>query len=321
MGAQFSAQTGIHTKVNISFLREKEGDTMTEKFCLRWNDFEANISGALQELRDDKDFFDVTVACEDEQIQAHKVILSACSPFFRSVLKRNPHEHPLLYLKGIHYRELLAIVTFMYHGELNVFLAAAEDLKVKGLTQHNNPSQTRRNSDAREKAAVPVTKEKDPRVGERLDLPKLQKKTRLPPPVVHVQRDQNEDEVQEVLQASVKSEPMGQAAEVGEFQEEEGAMVVAGYGDDYGEYGEEYNEQVYGGGVGGDGHSKATSWQCHICSKLYVPKNAMEDHIRGVHLGTQSTYACQFCGKHFQSRNSRSGHISKHHKSNAVIGS
>ena len=70
--------------------------------------------------------------------------------------------------------------------------------------------------------------------------------------------------------------------------------------------------------VGGDGHNKATSWQCHICSKLYVSKNAMEDHIRGVHLGTQSTYACQFCGKHFQSRNSRSGHISKHHKSNGV---
>ena len=73
--------------------------------------------------------------------------------------------------------------------------------------------------------------------------------------------------------------------------------------------------------VGGDGHSKETSWQCHICCKLYVSKNAMEDHIRGVHLGTQSTYACQFCGKHFQSRNSISGHISKHHKSNAVIGS
>ena len=227
---------------------------MTEKFCLRWNDFEANISEALQELKDDKDFFDVTVACEDDQIQAHKVILSACSPFFRSVLKRNPHQHPLLFLKGIHYRELLSIITFMYHGEVNVaqdelntFLAAAEDLKVKGLTQHNNPSQSRRSSDAREKSAVPMSKEKDPRVGERLDLPKVQKKARLPPPVVHVQRDQNEDEVEEVLQPSVKSEPMVQAAE-GDFQEEEGAMVVAGYGDDYGEYGEEYNGQVYGGG-------------------------------------------------------------------------
>merc|ERR1712037_784618 len=313
---------------------------MTEKFCLRWNDFEANISGALQELRDDKDFFDVTVACEDEQIQAHKVILSACSPFFRSVLKRNPHEHPLLYLKGIHYRELLAIVTFMYHGEVNVaqdelntFLAAAEDLKVKGLTQHNNPSQSRRNSDAREKAAVPVTKEKDPRVGERLDLPKLQKKTRLPPPVVHVQRDQNEDEVQEVLQASVKSEPMGQAAEVGEFQEEEGAMVVAGYGDDYGEYGEEYNEQVYGGGGGVDPttdnrevdemvtqmmskhENPATGlseFSCTVCHKVMRTKRHMENHVE-THIEGLS-HLCDHCGKSFKTRNSRDKHKYTYHR-------
>ena len=54
----------------------------SEKFCLRWNDFESNISGAFRELRDEKDFFDVTIACEDEQIQEHKVILSACSPYF-----------------------------------------------------------------------------------------------------------------------------------------------------------------------------------------------------------------------------------------------
>jgi hypothetical protein len=72
-----------------------------EKFCLRWNDFESNISVAFRELREDKDFFDVTLACDDDQIQAHKVILSACSPFFRSILKRNRHEHPLLYLKGV----------------------------------------------------------------------------------------------------------------------------------------------------------------------------------------------------------------------------
>merc|ERR1719178_150098 len=113
----------------------------SEKFCLRWNDFEANISGALQELRDDKDFFDVTVACEDEQIQAHKVILSACSPFFRSVLKRNPHQHPLLYLKGVKFSDLQSVLNFMYRGEVNVaqeelnsFLAIAEELRVKGLT-------------------------------------------------------------------------------------------------------------------------------------------------------------------------------------------
>ena len=119
----------------------------TDKFCLRWNDFESNISSAFKELREDKDFFDVTLACEDDQLQAHKVILSVCSPFFKTVLRRNRHEHPLLYLKGVKYQELVAVLNFMYHGEVNVaqeelnsFLAVAEELKVKGLTQNGSSS-------------------------------------------------------------------------------------------------------------------------------------------------------------------------------------
>ena len=122
----------------------------TEKFCLRWNDFENNISQAFRELREDKDFFDVTLACDDDQIQAHKVILSACSPFFRTILRRNRHEHPLLYLKGVKYADLVSVLNFMYHGEVNVaqeelnsFLAVAEDLKVKGLTQSSSETKSR----------------------------------------------------------------------------------------------------------------------------------------------------------------------------------
>ena len=76
----------------------------SEKFCLRWNDFESNVSTAFRDLREEKDFFDVTLACEDSQLQAHKVIIAACSPFFREVLRRNPHQHPLLYLKGVKHK-------------------------------------------------------------------------------------------------------------------------------------------------------------------------------------------------------------------------
>ena len=114
-----------------------------EHFCLKWNDFESNISQAFGSLRQDEDFFDVTLACEDDcQVSAHKLILSACSPFFRSVLKKNPHQHPLLFLRGVKMSELSAVLNFMYHGEVNVsqdslnqFLVVAEDLQVKGLTK------------------------------------------------------------------------------------------------------------------------------------------------------------------------------------------
>lgn len=113
-----------------------------DKFCLRWNDFESNVSSAFRDLRKEEDFFDVTLACEDSQMKAHKVILSACSPFFKTILRRNPHHHPLLYLKGVRSTELGNVLSFMYQGEVNVaqeslntFLTVAEELQVKGLTQ------------------------------------------------------------------------------------------------------------------------------------------------------------------------------------------
>merc|ERR1712192_36750 len=126
----------------------KSSTMNSEKFCLRWNDFETNISDAFRELREAKDFFDVTLVCENEQVQAHKVILSACSSFFRNMLRRNVHQHPLVYLKGVKFSDLQSVLNFMYQGEVNVaqeelnsFLAVAEDLRVKGLTQNQSENQ------------------------------------------------------------------------------------------------------------------------------------------------------------------------------------
>ena len=72
---------------------------MAEKLCLRWNDFKSNVHSAFGNLRDDKEFTDVTLACEDgQQMEAHKVILAASSPFFEKMLQRNKHPHPLICL-------------------------------------------------------------------------------------------------------------------------------------------------------------------------------------------------------------------------------
>ena len=118
-----------------------------EKFCLKWNDFEHNVSSSFNDIREEKDFFDVTLVCDNNQIEAHKVIIGACSPFFRTILRRNPHQHPLLYLKGVLYDDLVSVLNFMYRGEVNIaqeqlnsFLAVAEDLQVKGLTQDGRGS-------------------------------------------------------------------------------------------------------------------------------------------------------------------------------------
>ena len=65
---------------------------------------------AFRELRDDEDFVDVTLACDDERIQSHKVILSACDHFFRNVLRRNLHQNPLFYQKGVKYSDLQSVL-------------------------------------------------------------------------------------------------------------------------------------------------------------------------------------------------------------------
>ena len=115
---------------------------MMENYNLMWGDFTSNLSLTVKDLRNDSDFLDVTIACEDDTIEAHKVILSAASPFFRNILKKNKHPHPYIYLNGIKLKDMRYLIDFMYNGEATVshedldkFMSVAHDLKVKGLTR------------------------------------------------------------------------------------------------------------------------------------------------------------------------------------------
>ena len=87
----------------------------------------ANLCSAFRELRDDEDFVDVTLAWDDERIQAHKVILSACGPFFRNVLRRNLHQNPLLYQKGVKYSDLQSVLKL--HVSWRDFAMKSSDLR------------------------------------------------------------------------------------------------------------------------------------------------------------------------------------------------
>ena len=114
----------------------------SEKLCLQWNDFQTNLKSAFQGFRNDQDFADVTLVGEDgTQIETHKVILASSSPFFMEILKKNKHPHPMIYMRALKADELVAMIDFLYYGEANVnqenldvFLALAEELKLKGLT-------------------------------------------------------------------------------------------------------------------------------------------------------------------------------------------
>ena len=212
-----------------------------EKFCLRWNDFESNISVAFRELREEKDFFDVTLACEDSQVSAHKVILSACSPFFRNVLRKNPHQHPLLYLKGVKYQEMLSVLNFMYQGEVNVaqeelnsFLAVAEELRVKGLTQNTQESGKQRDTAAPRDPVPPPKRPRPP--------PPIAAAPRQPAFGQHPQQREEESEVQEIEEVqTVKAEPREQQSYLQENQsyagnQESAVALEDEYQEEYGDY-------------------------------------------------------------------------------------
>lgn len=99
---------------------------------------------SFKHLREEKSFTDVTLACDGQTCKAHKMVLSACSPYFKALLEENPSKHPIIILKDVPFSHLQAILEYMYAGEVNVaqadlpnFLKTAERLKVKGLAEVN----------------------------------------------------------------------------------------------------------------------------------------------------------------------------------------
>ena len=75
---------------------------MSEKLFLQWNDFKDNVKVAFANFREDQDFSDVTLACEDgKQVESHRLVLAASSPFFQKLLLRNKHPYPLVYMLSL----------------------------------------------------------------------------------------------------------------------------------------------------------------------------------------------------------------------------
>ncbi|XP_026726683.1 protein abrupt-like isoform X2 [Trichoplusia ni] len=118
-----------------------------QQYSLRWNDFHSSMVSSFRRLRDEEDFVDVTLACAGATFTAHKVVLSACSPYFRKLLKANPCQHPIVILRDVHDKDMESLLRFMYQGEVHIgqeqlkeFLRAAQLLQVRGLTDVPAPA-------------------------------------------------------------------------------------------------------------------------------------------------------------------------------------
>jgi len=119
-----------------------------QRFSLRWNNYQTHLVTAFESLLEGQEFIDVTLGCEGRKLPAHKMLLSACSPYFRELLKDNLCQHPIIVLRDVTYTDMHSLLQFMYNGEVNVtqdqlnsFLKTAESLKIRGLTDNESESE------------------------------------------------------------------------------------------------------------------------------------------------------------------------------------
>ncbi|XP_043211366.1 broad-complex core protein isoforms 1/2/3/4/5-like isoform X3 [Amphibalanus amphitrite] len=121
----------------------------SQKFCLKWDGFQSSVTSVFDHLRRDGELVDITLCCEGQRVKAHRMMLSACSPYFRDLLKNNPCQELVFFLKDTSAADLSAIIEFIYKGSVNVaqtqlgsFLKTAEMLQIRGLSgeEEKNPS-------------------------------------------------------------------------------------------------------------------------------------------------------------------------------------
>ena len=119
-----------------------------EKFCLKWNDFQTNVTKTFSSLRQEEHLFDVTLVSDDDHhISAHKLVLSASSEFFKNIIKKAQHSNPMIYLSGFKSKDLFLVMDYIYQGEVQIlqteldqFLTVAQQLKIEGLIGGDNDS-------------------------------------------------------------------------------------------------------------------------------------------------------------------------------------
>ena len=244
-----------------------------EKFCLKWNDFQTNVSKTFSTLRKEQDFLDITLLSDDgEAVSAHKVVLSASSEFFKRVLKKAEHSKPMIYLNGVDCKELNCVLDYIYEGEvqlyqedLDKFLDVAQKLEINGLIDK---------------------KSKTKNVKEEEEIFEFLKDTQI--------SDTKDIELNPNFEIEMKNR---------ECKVDRSISVFAQQGTNVYEEAKRAVDQLI--------MKVGDSWVCKTCDKIAKTKQDISRHAE-IHIEGLS-FPCQICGDTFRSRNLLKMHKSRKH--------
>ena len=256
-------------------------EAVMEKFSLKWNDFHSNVSKSFGLFRSEEYLHDVRLMTEDyHEVSAHRLVLSACSEYFRNIFKNSKKQDTLICLDGVADEDLKNVLDYIYLGEaqifqdkLNRFLKVAEKLKLEGLLGHRQEEGELKYSDSGSEQLVFdesfIETKKD---FDNTDTRSLQKKPMIGDPPKKV-----------VKTFDIVAPP-------------------ADYGDLDSKI-REYGQTVDGGRI------------CNVCDKLVPGKNGtnFRNHVERNHMEGLS-FDCPHCGKTFRSRGALNNHKSRFHK-------
>ena len=268
-------------KITFENLGHKvNSEIMSEKFSLKWNDYQTNWNKALNDMRTDTDLADVTLISDDKvEFSAHRILLSSCSEMFRFIFKRNINSNHLLFLGGVNSINLGFILDYIYYGEVNIFqeqlddfLDSAEKLEIEGLVGNN---QENFNGEQ-----IPQTSQPDENI-------KIDQSTNHHPDEIKILAKDNETSPITRRLARVPTDHA--IIDVGSMTPEEINQKM-----------KELYEKTDNG------------WRCLVCSHTntrigsFNIRQHVETHMDGL------CYTCNLCDKEFRSRNLLNIHKKSH---------
>ena len=248
-----------------------------EKFNLKWNDFQVNVSKSFGLFRNEKYLQDITLLSEDlNHFKAHKLVLSASSEYFRNILqKTNVSSETLLCLDGVSSTDLQNVLDYVYNGEVKIhqgdldhFLGVAQKLKLEGLIANGDEANEEKMETVQENF-YNALKEEDTGVEEISKTFHTQKiqKPRQERTVVAIQNDEN-------ISADEHKQRLNDNIQMNE------------------------DETV----------------TCRICGKTFGTRNARANARRHVEVHVEGLiYNCTQCDKTFRSKNSLTVHMYRFH--------